>query len=722
MATRSRKTGHIFPHKQWTNDEFLALFEWLTIPENRASWNSSRVGSAELLSKYVCEKVKDSDRGVRQIEHKVRDLYKRYIEVKKYKQDALKNGLNEADMKTPSGGTRRPFQWFSQCESVFGDTIKPELSMSFSESATSQKDESLNSKDMLVDSQTSDTDESAKKSNKRHSTSVTLNAATKRKISPTLKLAPSTIPKSSLSSTKSIINYKQIYPYKSRIKSENKLNESNMSIDKLLINSDKKKRNSKHSFVAYSFSNSTVGTSAKPTQTPKKTLNYEFINNIITFDKDGNQKKTKSYKSTAASKNISTAPDSRSSDPKPEAIAPNAESNVSVLKNLDFYEVTSTTEASSKQKKSPQKNPIVFAKFSQPKTEPLVHNKSTTPLNSLPLTDKKNQNTSSSNPNSDVSSTNFASSSSFHPSNRDTYNANQNQSTVNTNSNFLQRDERFAILRNKFNFNDTTSLAQRSYHSRFEPKSSPGKYSGLPSKDIYDRFQTDPIPDMEHGNTRQFQSPNIGSVSNPAAFSDGSSIKTPNSEPRTRPSNQKHPFTSNYDSAQDRDPLFYNFDINSVQNTQISSRPTTKGQETNQPLSFAPKTSNYQNSAPVLDDNLSREITFKVQSILNEFLSTFSQNFEYMRQNQKSSPINNQYELERYKIDIDYCLKQAQLLDKQRDRDEMQKQRQWELEKISISNQQALKYEEIRSKTRVDELRLELKILESKIKLASIKK
>ncbi|OMJ29363.1 hypothetical protein AYI69_g1138 [Smittium culicis] len=721
MATRSRKTGHIFPHKQWTNDEFLALFEWLTIPENRASWNNSRVGSAELLSKYVCEKVKDSDRGVRQIEHKVRDLYKRYVEVKKYKQDALKNGLDEADMKTPSGGTRRPFQWFSQCESVFGDTIKPELSMSFSESATPQKEESLNSKDLLVDSQTSDTDGSAKKSNKRHSTSVTLNAATKRKISPTFKLAPSTIPKSNLSSAKSIINYKQIYPYKSRTKSENKLNESNMSIDKLLINSDKKKKNSKHSFVAYSFSNSTVGSSAKPTQTPKKSLNYEFINNIITFDKDGNQKKTKSYKPTAASKNIPTAPGSHSSEPKPEAVAPNPESNLSTLKKLDFHEATPTTEASSKQKKSPQKNPIVFAKFSQSKTETIVNNKSTTPLNNLPLTDKNDQKPSSSNPNSDVSSTNFAPSSSSHPSNRDTYNSNQNQSIVNTNSNFLQRDERFASLGNKFNSNDTISPAQRSYHSRFEPKSSPGKYTGFPSKDMYDRFQTDPIPEMDRGNTRQFQSPSIGSISNPTAFSDGSIINTPNSEPRIRPSNQRQPFPNNYDSTQYRDPLFYNFDIHSVQNTQMSSRPAIKGQETNQPPSFAQNTANHQNTAPVLDENLSREITYKVQSILNEFLSTFSQNFEYMRQNPKSSPINNQYELERYKIDIEYCLKQAQLLDKQRDREEMQKQRQWELEKISISNQQALKYEEIRSKTRADELRLELKILESKIKLASIK-
>ncbi|PVU95463.1 hypothetical protein BB561_001808 [Smittium simulii] len=130
MATRSRKTGHIFPHKSWTAEEFDIVFKWLKVPDNRRIWNQSRVGGAELLSRYVSERVKGSYRGVRQIEHKVRDLYKRYNEVKRWKDEAKSTGVNENELKTSAGGTRRPFQWYDQCDEVFGDTIAPQISMS----------------------------------------------------------------------------------------------------------------------------------------------------------------------------------------------------------------------------------------------------------------------------------------------------------------------------------------------------------------------------------------------------------------------------------------------------------------------------------------------------------------------------------------------------------------------------------------------------------------
>ncbi|PWA03486.1 hypothetical protein BB558_000355 [Smittium angustum] len=164
MATRSRKTGLIFPHKQWSSEEFDAIFEWLKVPKNRSLWNSTRVGGSEHLSKYISIKVPNSKRGVRQIEHKIRDLYKRYNQVKRCKEAAVEAGVSEREIKTPSGGTRRRFQLYNQCEEVFSEKILPAISITTtdtpsaydynSDSQTFQKYVSPSSTDPLTTSLT----------------------------------------------------------------------------------------------------------------------------------------------------------------------------------------------------------------------------------------------------------------------------------------------------------------------------------------------------------------------------------------------------------------------------------------------------------------------------------------------------------------------------------------------------------------------------------------
>ncbi|PVV05453.1 hypothetical protein BB560_000026 [Smittium megazygosporum] len=686
MATRSRKTGHIFPHKPWTPQEFEVVFEWLKVPENRTIWNQSRVGGAELLSKYVSEKVQNSDRGVRQIEHKVRDLYKRYNEVRKWKTLAKIEGINENEIKTPAGGTRRPFQWYDQCDQVFGEGIKPEIIMTTSEPSFSVEKHYQGRKsnaDQYLSSSPGNFSPSKSQrptSSKRKSFSTFSSSSKKPKA---LELNPESPSSYDVDQINERISFSISDPRNSTASSRSDM-QKNMSLGNLI------------------------------TQSEKPTTPAPFIQYYYPPGQQGNVPNTRGSRPP----DLNSPPSEQKPGSNIKGKSVNGGSGLYFKAEFVYseYEAGNYLNASNR----PYDKPLVFKHSEISKIAP--HISFNTPNQPRTHPNPPNQKTQGS-----ATYFPYAQTSQAH----DTYPRNSPPETG-----FYSQPRNQAYQSKISKISETRS---HSYYTGYQSHRSTNPGSDRlfsENQDTHPR-ESSKIPEIypqgQYSNVQQFSYFDSSYVKNTQTSFGYKNMVEATNIPFPRPVTSYHPKSKSLISntrpekipqvsnlvddynKNPNSPRSYSFSTTNNSSNETGKDPNNDG--TNP--SYNPE--NKKNQPLFADPDVAQRLV----SIVTEYL--VNQIPEKLKLDQESlesrkDEFENKLESEKQKLENQIWLKKAEIEEKEKEREENRRVREWEFEKMSIQNKQELQLEEARSKARIEELKLELQITETKLKLENLKK